>query len=443
MTTDPKSQPEINTADPALASRELDSPPSPPKAGGLLIFAYVFAQFGNWLALLTPVVITIALRVADVAAAGGLTDAEKATQLGYVMGVGALASTLATPIWGAISDRTTARIGRRKPWMIVGVIGGAVGLTLMAWGPNMLVLGVGWVIAQLSFNANQAALNALLPDAIAESQRGRVSGLLGLTTSIAILAGTFITQFTTGNYFLMFLLPLVVSALALILLLAVFRDRPAVKGALPPFTVAQFFLSFWVNPVKHPDYGWAFLSRFLVFLANAFVTTYGVYFLTDHIGVGPAEIATFIFFSTFINTAITIVISVVGGWLSDRFRRRKPFVWGAAVILAAGLVVTGFAGTFEMYLVGAAIVALGSGLYYAVDLALVAAVLPDQQNSAKYMGVFQIANSLPQSLAPVIAPALLAIGAAGGAGNYPAVFIAGGVFALLGAFAIVPIRKSH
>ncbi len=432
-----------NVTDPSLAAAQASATTSAPKASGVLIFAYVLAQFGNWLALLTPVVITIALRVADVAASNGLAEAEKAAQLGYVLGVGALASTLATPLWGAISDRTTWRLGRRKPWMIVGVAGGVMGLALMAWAPSMFVLGIGWVIAQIAFNANQAALNALLPDAIAPSQRGKVSGLLGLTSSLAVLGGTFITQFTTGNYTAMFLLPVVFAVIGVVLLLMVFKDSPAARGELPRFGVKQFFLSFWVNPFVHRDYGWAFASRFLVFLGNAFVTTYGVYFLTDHLGVGPADIATFIFFSTFINTAITVLVSVLGGWLSDRFGRRKPFVLGAGLILALGLILTGFSSSFGMYLVGAAVVAFGSGLYYAVDLALVAAVLPDEKNSAKYMGVFQIANALPQSLAPVIAPALLAIGAAGGSGNYPAVFIFGGIVAIIGSFAVAPIRGTR
>jgi MFS family permease len=101
----------------------------------------------------------------------------------------------------------------------------------------------------------------------------------------------------------------------------------------------------------------------------------------------------------------------------------------------------GMAQTVLQFLIGSAIAGVGMSVYYAVDLALVAAVLPDPDNSAKDMGIFQIANTLPQSLAPLMAPAFLAIGAMQG-GNYPAVFIAASAFALLGAGAILPIRKS-
>ena len=73
---------------------------------------------------------------------------------------------------------------------------------------------------------------------------------------------------------------------------------------------------------------------------------------------------------------------------------------------------------------------------------MLAAILPSEEDRAKDMSVFQIANSLPQSLAPAIAPIILAIGSASGK-NYAAIYIVGCLFALLGAFAINPVRRSR
>ncbi len=89
-----------------------------------------------------------------------------------------------------------------------------------------------------------------------------------------------------------------------------------------------------------------------------------------------------------------------------------------------------------------AIAGLGFGVYLAVDLALVADVLPDPDNAAKDLGVFNIANAMPQSLAPAIAPIFLAVPlfASGEGGNYTALYFAAGVFALLGALAIRPVK---
>src|SRR5436305_2678249 len=68
------------------------------------------------------------------------------------------------------------------------------------------------------------------------------------------------------------------------------------------------------------------------------------------------------------------------------------------------------ASNFNGFLVGMAIGGLGFGIYVAVDLALVVDVLPDKDNAAKDLGVFNMAGALPFSIAPGIAPAILAVG---------------------------------
>lgn len=428
----PLAVPTVGLAD---AGRIPDGPQKP--VSGYFMFAYLLAQIAAWTGILAPVIITLAVRVGQVA-----TPEERAAQLGVILGIGALGALLAAPIWGAISDRTTFRIGKRKVWMILGGVMLLVGLLIMAFAPNLLVLGIGWVICQVGSNANQAAINAVLPDVVPEHQRGKMSGLLGLSITVAVLIATFMTQFTTSNPVLMFVAPWILIPVSQLIFFPVFKDRPADLSGMPKFGLRQFGRTFWVSPRKYPDFAWAFFSRFFLILGTAFLGSYQVYFLTDRIGVGFDEVAGFIFLATIVTSVITVVISIAGGWLSDALRRRKPFVWVSAIIAGVGLLVIGFSATFEQFLIGAAITSLGSGLYYAVDLALVASVLPNPDDAAKDMGVFQIANSLPQSLAPAIAPVFLAIGATGGP-NYLAVFVAAAAFAILGAFLIIPVRKTR
>jgi len=84
---------------------------------------------------------------------------------------------------------------------------------------------------------------------------------------------------------------------------------------------------------------------------------------------------------------------------------------------------------------------IGQGVYLAVDLALVTDVLPDREtDAAKDLGVFNIANALPQVIAPAIAPLFLAIG---GPNNYVALFVAAATFAVLGAIAIWPVKGTR
>jgi hypothetical protein len=76
-------------------------------------------------------------------------------------------------------------------------------------------------------------------------------------------------------------------------------------------------------------------------------------------------------------------------------------------------------------------------LYFAVDLALVTEVLPDRErDAAKDLGILNITNALPQSVAPALAPMILA--ASGG--DYAALFFAAGAIALAGSIAILPLK---
>jgi MFS family permease len=88
------------------------------------------------------------------------------------------------------------------------------------------------------------------------------------------------------------------------------------------------------------------------------------------------------------------------------------------------------------FLVGMAISGLGFGLYMAVDLALVVDVLPDSGSTAKDLGVLNIAGALPSSLAPALAPAILAFGG----GSYGVLYAVAGFCALLAAAAILRVR---
>jgi MFS family permease len=131
--------------------------------------------------------------------------------------------------------------------------------------------------------------------------------------------------------------------------------------------------------------------------------------------------------------------AIVSGRISDRTGRRKVFVYSSALIVGVGLALLAFTPTLVVFYVAAAIMGLGIGAYFAVDLALVTDVLPDKEHAAaKDMGIFNIANALPQSVAPAIAVLLLALG---GGGNYTLLFVAAAVFSLIGAVLISPIRS--
>ncbi len=402
------------------------------RVGWLFIVLYAAAYLATSLVFIAPLLVTLALKV------NSLVGADRAaSSLSLVAATGSLVALVANPLFGRLSDRTTSRWGMRRPWITVGLAGGSLGILVVALAPSVWVVLIGWCLAQLFFNAMLAAMVAVLPDQVPVEQRGTVAGALGVCLPIASVGGTYVVTVFAGNELAMFLAPCAIGGFFIVLFAFYLDDRRLAPANKPPWSLAQLLGTYYVSPRRHPDFAWAFVSRFMFVLAYAFLVTYQAYYLLDHLGSSEEEVPQQIFLGTLTQAMVVVVASLVGGRLSDRAGRRKPFVAGAAVVYGLALFMIAAAGDFDAFLVGMAVAGLGFGLYMAVDLALVADVLPDTDSAAKDLGVLNIAGALPFSIGPALAPLVLSVGS----GSYQALYAVAGVCALLGAAAILPVKK--
>ena len=407
-------------------------PPGPRRVGSGFISLYTLAYMSTSLLFLAPVLVTLALKV------DSLVGIERApASLALVAGIGALVAMVGNPFFGRMSDRTASRLGMRRPWMVTGLAGGSVGILIVALAPSIPVVLAGWCIAQLFFNAVLATMVAVLPDQVPSVQRGLVSGVLGVCTPVGSVCGTFLVKLFAPSLLAMFLAPCAIGGLFVLLFAVTLNDRRLAKADKPKWSLREFAGTFYVNPRKNPDFSWAFASRFMFVLAYAFLVTYQAYYLLDKIGTARADVPQQIFLGTLVQAAVVVAASVIGGKLSDRTGRRKIFVLTASIVYGVALFVVAIASNFSGFLVGMAISGLGFGVYAAVDLALVVDVLRDKRNAAKDLGVFNIAGALPFSIAPAIAPAILVIGS----GSYGVLYMVAGLCAIIGAFAILPVKR--
>ena len=283
------------------------------RVGWGFITLYALALMGTSLLFLAPLLVTLALKI------NSLVGIEQApSSLGLVTGIGSLLAMVANPFFGKMSDRTTSALGMRRPWMIIGLVGGSVGILIVALAPSVPVVLVGWCIAQLLFNALLAALVAVLPDQVPTAQRGLVSGVLGICLPIASVSGTFVVQLFTGNQLAMFLAPCAIGGIAVLLFVLTLKDRRLARADRPAWSLREFASTFYVNPKENPDFAWAFVSRFLLVLAYAFLVTFQAYYLLDKIGSAEADVPRQIFLGTLVQSVVIIAASLVGGRLSDR-----------------------------------------------------------------------------------------------------------------------------
>jgi len=415
----------------AEAALELGSPAAP-RVGWGFISLFTLAFTSTNLVFQAPLLVTLPLKVNSLV---GIKQAPNS--LALVAGIGALLAIFGNPFFGKMSDRTSSQLGMRRPWMVIGLVGGSLGILIVALAPNIPVVLVGWCIAQLSFNAMLAAQVAVIPDQVPTAQRGMVSGLLGVCLPIASVSATFLVKLFTGNQLAMLLVPSAIGGFFILLFAVTLNDRRLAKADRPTWSLRDFASTFYVDPRKSPDFAWAFASRFMFVLAYAFLATYQAYYLLNKIGSTEADVPQQIFLGTLTQSVVLIAASLIGGKLSDRTGRRKIFVFSASIVYGLALFVVAIASNFNGFLVGMAISGLGFGMYFAVDLALVVDVLPSKDNAAKDLGVFNMASALPFSIAPAIAPAILAIGS----GSYGALYAVAGFCAIIGAIAILPVKR--
>ncbi len=403
------------------------------RASGKVIATMVLARLGIMLALLTPLTAGLTLKLQSLVGPDQVVGT-----LGLITSLGAFSALFFDPVFGRLSDRTTSRFGRRRPWLLIGS-GGLIGaLVLIALAPNPAVVGIGWVLGQMLANAAVSAHTASIADQLPTVQRGKVSGAIGVAQQAATLGAAYAAQFLGSQMLLLFLVPGIVGLVLVGLYALVLPDRQLPRRPRGEGGFRLAVKTFWVNPAKHPDFALTWASRFLLVLANFMFTTFRLLWIQHEFGLTPQAAAGIMSTGVLCYTISLVVAGQLAGWLSDKIRRRKPFIVGSALIFGVGTYLLAHVTDPSHFFVAEVVLGIGFGIYVAVDLALVMDVLPNPNDTAKDLGVFNIAMAGPQVLAPGVAAALIGMGAGG---NYDLMLTAAAVIAVIGAALILPVRK--
>jgi MFS family permease len=404
------------------------------RVGKRWIALIALANLGLNLGYFAPLGVLLPNQVQAIAGSAG-----KVAAFGWVIGAGAAVAMISNPVAGALSDRTTGRFGRRHPWTVGGALAGAAALILLAGQHTIAGLIIGWCLAQAGLNALQASIAAGVPDQVPVSQRGAVSAWIGIPQTIGVvLAVALVTLAVTGNdgYVL-----IAVLLMACVLPFALTTpDPPLSRAARPPFTWPGFARSFWLSPRRHPDFAWAWLTKFAINLGNAMALLYLLYFLRDRVHYSrlfPGHSAeNGLLILVLIYTAVVVPTAVAAGTISDRSGRRKPLVAVSGLVMAIPATMLALWPSWPVTMASAAILGLGFGIYLSVNQALVTQVLPSASGRAKDLGIINIASSAPQVLAPAIAAPLVTR-----LGGYPALYLSVAAITVLGSMFVLRIRS--
>jgi MFS family permease len=409
--------------------------PQQPMSKGYIVWL-MLASFGASMAMMVPLSYGIAVRITELAPG-------HEEFLGFITGIAQAVYLVISPLVGIWSDRTRSRFGRRSPFIYLGTAIGLAGLVVIGLAPSLLIVGAGWVLGMVGWSIAGAALQTIQADKLPESQRGKVSALTGLMTQIAPVLGIGVAYAVSSNTFLVFVVPGAIGAV-LLALFPLIKPEGSSKDLAPStqVTVRSVVSSYGFNIRKYPDFAWNWLGRFIFFIGLYFNTTFGTFFYAQRLDMPVREVAGVVATVGMVGVLAATIGALVGGFLSDKLQRRRLFVMIAAVLFVVGAVLEATAWTLPQIIAGAVVMQLSIAVFATVDQAIVYAIIPERNEAGRYMAVIQFAQKIPSAIAPMLAGVVITLGAIAGEKNYTLLYLAGGVFALVGGLIILLKVKS-
>lgn len=349
----------------------------------------------------------------------GYNETEATTALGTITSLTAIVGLLSGYIWGAFSDHTRSRFGKRTPWIFAGSIVAGIGLYLLGSFGDVPSLTASYMLNNLGQGAIQTPMFAILADRVPKSVRGTLSAGLGATA-------------------------LMIAASGIIPLLILPRERSskndgdgksgaeaakeALENLLPPKLKGAH------------DFYKACGGRLLMMASYAMISQYTLYIFENYVGLTVQEAAK----AMGTLSAVTFVVSLIGlavsGPLSDKIKARKMPIAIACVLFIIGTLCPVAFRSVNGVLLYAAFAGLGYGVYIAVDGALNVDVIPEEaqhnRTGGKYIGFGNLANTCGQVLAPATTAMLVAV-----TGTYYSAFIVSALCALGGVLLILWIKN--
>lgn len=403
---------------------------------------------------------TAAIPYALLPAAATLVAGRRADLLvGQATAAGNLVVLALPVIAGWLSDRTVSRWGRRTPWLIALGLVTAAGVTLLGVATVPVALVLAYLVYQSGASGQGGIFNAVLPDLIPLRRRGLASGVIATMTGLGAIAGLssvsgilYLAGEGRGGVLAGYLLIGAVVLAMTAVTVAALHERASRRGDRPvlPSRSPLSWMRHLLQAFRDRDFAWSAANRALFNFGYFSVQPFLAFYFRD-VGRAAHPAAASSLWGVLVVVA-AVGPAIIGGRVSDRIGRRKPFLYvsGFAQALVVLVMVAGLPFSNAMAYSEALLFGVGYGLYYAVDLALACDVLPDPLAAGRDMGVWHAAYSVPPVLAPALAAPVLHLlnqpgtflGLTTGSNlGYRVVFSSSAVWFLLGTLAVTRIRR--
>ncbi|MFM2223413.1 MAG: hypothetical protein RLZZ78_1670 [Armatimonadota bacterium] len=354
--------------------------------------AFWFATSFKWFILF----ILLPLQVGTLAKSGEANQA-----WGQVVALGAAWAMVGPALFGWLSDRSTSRFGRRRPFIAIGAAMTVIALAFLGAANSLPLMMIGYLFLQVSDDVATGPYASVLPDFVPMEHRGKASGIIGLLQLTAQIVAAVVGFLLSGNLLAVYGAIAGVNLICGLIVVFSLNERPS-----PSVATAQpgqlFNINDWIAPWRSADFRYVWFSRALVALGFYIITNYAVNYMKDVIKV--FAIPGLITLKDPMQAAIAVVllmsisgaaISIAAGRWVDSIGRRKVTIWSGWAMFIT-LIPFALIPRFDAILIIAALFGAAYGVYMASSVALVADVLPDAESSGKDMGIWQASVSSPQ-----------------------------------------------
>lgn len=359
------------------------------------------------------------------------------TILGTMNAVGIFFALIANVIFGALSDASHSRFGKRTPWIIVGGPIAGIGFYLTSVSPTLVTIVASWSLLQIGLNCMIAPCVAILSDRVPQKYRGTMSAFYGAGQIVGQSMGTIIGSAfidAPGTGFMIGTVCWFLCGIGTVLLIP--RELPAATAAAERFDIRRIAMQFRPPTKGASDFYKALVGRLMLIFGYNMIVGYQLYVCMRYIGQDKNAASATVSAMAVITMVVSLVVSLASGPISDRLGKRKLPVFISSAIIAAGIAVPWLWPTKTAMLAYAALMGLGYGIYMAVDQALNVDVLPNPDEAGKDLGILNLANTLGQVIAPIAVSMIVTA-----TGGYFLVFPVAIVAVMAGAVVILFIRK--
>lgn len=246
--------------------------------------------------------------------------------IGFFMTIDNYFALFLQPWIGRRSDRTRTRLGRRMPYLLIGMPLGALFTAILPFHTSLATLLIFMVLMNLSMSLYRSPTISLMPDITEERRRTRANGIINFMGGVgAILAFAAGSMLYNTHESLPFIAAAAVTLISLFILLKFIQEkRDAHTYVEEPSPSATSFR----NQLNRTTV-LLLAAIFFWFVAYQGVETLFTLYGKNEMGLTEAEAS---FSLTFFSLAF-VLFAIPSGWLGAKLGKKRMILTGICGLL--------------------------------------------------------------------------------------------------------------